>query len=154
MAAVRIAGKALRTPIIENPALNELVGGRVLIKPECLQRTGSFKFRGAFNRISQLGLDAREGGVVAYSSGNHAQGVAMSAAHMNISALIVMPATTPTNPCRLRPGLGWLSEVRSWSHSGRGLLRCGQGRGCIADFMPRRSNTFTGNFSQKQVASS
>ena len=95
MAAVRIAGKALRTPIVENPALNELVGGRVLIKPECLQRTGSFKFRGAFNRISQLGADAREGGVVAYSSGNHAQGVAAAAKLKELPAVIVMPEDTP-----------------------------------------------------------
>ncbi len=95
MAAVRIAGKALRTPIIENPALNELLGGRVLIKPECLQRTGSFKFRGAFNRISQLGLDAREGGVVAYSSGNHAQGVAAAAQLKELPAVIIMPEDTP-----------------------------------------------------------
>ncbi len=95
MAAVRIAGKALRTPIIDNPALNDLVGGRVLIKPECLQRTGSFKFRGAFNRISQLGLESREGGVVAYSSGNHAQGVAAAAQLKDLPAVIVMPEDTP-----------------------------------------------------------
>lgn len=95
MAAVRIAGKALRTPIIENPTLNELVGGRILIKPECLQRTGSFKFRGAFNRISQLGLEAREGGVVAYSSGNHAQGVAAAAKLKEFPAVIIMPEDTP-----------------------------------------------------------
>lgn len=95
MAAVRIAGKALRTPVIESPALNDLVGGRVLIKPECLQRTGSFKFRGALNRISQLGLEAKDGGVVAYSSGNHAQGVAAAAQLKSLPAVIVMPRDTP-----------------------------------------------------------
>ncbi len=95
MAAVRIAGKALRTPIIESSMLNGLVGGRVLIKPECLQYTGSFKFRGAFNRISQLAVSARKAGVVAYSSGNHAQGVAAAARLRDMPAVIIMPEDTP-----------------------------------------------------------
>ncbi len=94
-AAERIAGKALRTPLLESAALNAATGGRIFIKPECLQRTGSFKFRGAFNRISQLGEDAREGGVVAYSSGNHAQGVAAAAQLKDLPAVIVMPEDTP-----------------------------------------------------------
>ncbi|MEM7425231.1 MAG: threonine/serine dehydratase [Pseudomonadota bacterium] len=94
-AAERIAGKALRTPLLESAALNAVTGGRVFIKPECLQRTGSFKFRGAFNRISQLGEEAREGGVVAYSSGNHAQGVAAAAQLKELPAVIVMPEDTP-----------------------------------------------------------
>ena len=93
-AAVRIAGKAFRTPILESAALNERVGGRVLVKPECLQRTGSFKFRGAYNRISQIRSGA-EGGVVAFSSGNHAQGVAAAAQLKGIPAVIVMPEDTP-----------------------------------------------------------
>ena len=75
-AATRIAGQAIKTPLLESSALNQKLGGRVLIKPETLQRTGSFKFRGAFNRISQIPEDQRPAGVVAYSSGNHAQGVA------------------------------------------------------------------------------
>jgi threonine dehydratase len=95
MAAVRIAGKATRTPCIESAALNECVGGQVLIKLENLQRTGSFKFRGAFNRISQLGIEANDGGVVAFSSGNHAQGVAAAAQLKGLPALIVMPEDTP-----------------------------------------------------------
>lgn len=95
MAAIRIAGKAVRTPTIESAALNERVDGRVLIKLECLQRTGSFKFRGAYNRISQLGIDAKAGGVVAFSSGNHAQGVAAAAQINGLPALIVMPEDTP-----------------------------------------------------------
>ena len=70
-------------------------GGRVLIKAECLQRTGSFKFRGAWNCISRLVRRQRKGGVVAYSSGNHAQGVAAAAQMMKLPALIVMPADTP-----------------------------------------------------------
>ena len=94
-AAGRIAGLAVRTSLLESPQLNARVGGRVLIKPECLQRTGSFKFRGAWNRIAQIDPAAAPGGVVAYSSGNHAQGVAAAAALRGLRALIVMPADTP-----------------------------------------------------------
>ena len=94
-AARRLAGHAVLTPLIESPALNERLGGRVLIKAETLQRTGSFKFRGAFNKISQIPEAARSGGVVAYSSGNHAQGVAAAARLLGIAATIVMPADAP-----------------------------------------------------------
>ena len=94
-AARRLAGHAVLTPVIESPRLNAIVGGRVLIKAECLQRTGSFKFRGAWNRISQLDAESAPGGVVAYSSGNHAQGVAAAAQLKGLPALIVMPADTP-----------------------------------------------------------
>ena len=94
-AAERIKGYAVRTPVIESPKLNALTGGRILIKAECLQRTGSFKFRGAWNRISQLDVKTTPGGVVAYSSGNHAQGVAAAAQIKGLPALIVMPADTP-----------------------------------------------------------
>ena len=94
-AARRLQGFAVRTPVIESPALNAKAGGRVLIKAECLQRTGSFKFRGAWNRISQLDTASAPGGVVAYSSGNHAQGVAAAAQIRGVPALIVMPADTP-----------------------------------------------------------
>ena len=69
----------MRTPLIESPVVNARLGGRLLVKPECLQRTGSFKFRGAFNAIVQLDETKRRAGVVAYSSGNHAQGVAAAA---------------------------------------------------------------------------
>jgi threonine dehydratase len=94
-AALRIRGKAVATPLLESVQLNERVGGRIFIKAECLQRTGSFKFRGAWNRISQLDGKANRGGVVAYSSGNHAQGVAAAAQIMGLPALIVMPEDTP-----------------------------------------------------------
>jgi threonine dehydratase len=83
------------TPVIESPKLNAITGGRVLIKAECLQRTGSFKFRGAWNMISKLDAKKAKGGVVAYSSGNHAQGVAAAAQIKGLPALIVMPADTP-----------------------------------------------------------
>ena len=91
----RLKGEAVVTPLLESQLLNEAVGGRVLIKAECLQRTGSFKFRGAWNFISSLGDEARRGGVVAYSSGNHAQGVAAAAALRKLPAVIVMPEDTP-----------------------------------------------------------
>ncbi len=94
-AAARIRGRAVATPLLESIQLNERVGGRIFIKAECLQRTGSFKFRGAWNRISQLDTQTNRGGVVAYSSGNHAQGVAAAAQIMGLPALIVMPADTP-----------------------------------------------------------
>jgi threonine dehydratase len=94
-AARRIEGFAVRTPVIESPKLNAITGGRVLIKAECLQRTGSFKFRGAWNMISKLDAKKAKGGVVAYSSGNHAQGVAAAAQIKGLPALIVMPADTP-----------------------------------------------------------
>ena len=94
-AAARLEGQAVRTPLLESPALNERVGGRVLIKPEPLQRTGSFKFRGAFNRISQIPEAERGRGVIAFSSGNHAQGVAAAAELLGVEATIVMPADAP-----------------------------------------------------------
>ena len=94
-AAARIAPWAVRTPAIENQELNARVGGRVLLKLETLQRTGSFKFRGACNRILQIPDAARAKGVVAFSSGNHAQGVAAAAVLFGIPATIVMPADAP-----------------------------------------------------------
>ncbi len=90
-AAARLRGIAVRTPLLESEVLNERAGGRVLMKAECLQRTGSFKFRGAYNAISQVDAPA----VVAYSSGNHAQGVAAAAKLLNKRATIVMPADAP-----------------------------------------------------------
>ena len=95
MAARRIKGFAVETPLLESPMLNERTGGRILIKAECLQRTGSFKFRGAWNCISQLDPATSKGGVVAYSSGNHAQGVAAAAQIKGLQAAIVMPSDTP-----------------------------------------------------------
>jgi threonine dehydratase len=94
-AARRLSNLAVRTPLIENPKLNAITGGRILIKAECLQRTGSFKFRGAWNCISQLEPGTEKHGVVAYSSGNHAQGVAAAAQLCGFPATIVMPADTP-----------------------------------------------------------
>lgn len=94
-AASRLDGWAVCTPLLSNAALDERLGGRVLIKPEILQRTGSFKFRGAFNALSKLSEAQRARGVVAFSSGNHAQGVAEAAKLLGIRARIVMPHDAP-----------------------------------------------------------
>jgi threonine dehydratase len=94
-AADCLSSHVIRTPVLESERLNELLGCRLLIKAECLQRTGSFKFRGAFNMISGLSDAQKSKGVVAFSSGNHAQGVAAAAKILAIKATIVMPADAP-----------------------------------------------------------
>src|SRR4051812_27370577 len=94
-AAGRIVGEAVLTPLLESPAVNARLGGRLLIKAEPLQRTGSFKFRGAYNTLAQFSAAQRGKGVVTWSSGNHAQGVAAAAQALGIPALIVMPADAP-----------------------------------------------------------
>ena len=94
-AAARLHGVALRTLLVSSPVLDALTGGRVFLKAETLQRTGSFKFRGAYNRLSAIALGDRASGVVAFSSGNHAQGVAAAAQLLSMPAVIVMPADAP-----------------------------------------------------------
>lgn len=94
-AAERLKGVALETPLIENSLLNEKTGGRILLKAETLQHCGSFKFRGAYNLLSQLSAEDRARGVLAWSSGNHAQGVARAAKLLGISARILMPDDAP-----------------------------------------------------------
>ena len=94
-AARVVAAFAVRTPLLSFPVLNERVGTKVFLKPEMLQRTGSFKFRGAFNKLASIPQDKRSGGVVAFSSGNHAQGVAAAAQILNMQATIVMPLDSP-----------------------------------------------------------
>src|SRR5215471_4176547 len=96
-AAKVIAPFAVRTPLLSLPVLNARIGAKVFLKPELLQRTGSFKFRGAFNKLSSIPMEKRGGGVVAFSSGNHAQGVAAAAQILNIKATIVMPADAPVS---------------------------------------------------------
>lgn len=91
----RLAGLAVRTPLLEHPALNARIGGRVLLKAETMQRVGAFKFRGAYNAVSQVDRGAYPGGVVACSSGNHAQGVAHAATLCKMDSLIVMPKDAP-----------------------------------------------------------
>jgi len=94
-AAIRLKGVALHTPLVTSPVLDALTGGRVFLKCETLQRTGSFKFRGAYNKVSSIPQDHRAGGVVAFSSGNHAQGVAAAAKLLSMRAVIVMPRDAP-----------------------------------------------------------
>jgi threonine dehydratase len=94
-AARRIASHAVRTPLVESPVLSARTGGRVFLKLETLQRTGSFKFRGACNAVARLSPAQLRAGVVAFSSGNHAQGVAAAAALFGARALIVMPKDVP-----------------------------------------------------------
>jgi threonine dehydratase len=96
-AARTIAPVAVRTPLLTSPALDERLGARVFLKPEVLQRTGSFKFRGAYNKLSSISRERRAAGVVAFSSGNHAQGVAAAARLLGMPATIVMPADAPVS---------------------------------------------------------
>ncbi|HWN38777.1 MAG TPA: threonine/serine dehydratase [Gammaproteobacteria bacterium] len=94
-AGARLRGWVVETPVLESEAINARVGTRVLFKVECLQHTGSFKIRGALNRLLQLNSDERAAGVVAFSSGNHAQAVALAARWLKVPATIVMPADAP-----------------------------------------------------------
>jgi len=114
-AARQIAGHAVVTPLLENAALNERVGGRVLIKAETLQRVGAFKFRGAYNRLSRLTPSEARRGVVAFSSGNHAQGVALAARLLGLPALIVMPADAPWVKVEATRGYG--AEIRLYDRA-------------------------------------
>jgi threonine dehydratase len=95
-AAARIAGHILETPLLESPALNQMLGGRLLLKCESLQYTGSFKLRGAVNRLAAMTDDERSRGVVARSSGNHGLAIAYCAGPMRTTAVVVVPQ-------RLRP---------------------------------------------------
>jgi threonine dehydratase len=94
-AARRLQGVTVRTPLLENQRVNDRLGGRLLIKAECLQRTGSFKLRGAYNFLASMTEADRKKGVVGWSSGNHAQGLAEAARLMGVKATIVMPADAP-----------------------------------------------------------
>ena len=105
-AAARLNSHAVETPLVESPALNERLGARVLMKLETLQRVGAFKFRGAYNRLVQLSPDQRRRGVVAFSSGNHAQGVALAARLLEMPALIVMPSDAPAVKVAATRGYG------------------------------------------------
>ena len=109
-AAARLKNEAVRTPLLESPALNGIVGGRLLIKAEVLQRTGAFKFRGAYNSLSRLEAQARRRGIVACSSGNHAQGVAAAAQILGMPAVIVMPQDAPA--IKLENTRAYGAEVR------------------------------------------
>jgi threonine dehydratase len=94
-AARRLAGVAVHTPLLSSATLDATTKGRVFLKPETLQHTGSFKFRGAYNKLAAIPAERRAGGVVAFSSGNHAQGVAAAARLLGMSCVIVMPQDAP-----------------------------------------------------------
>ena len=117
-AAARLDGVAHRTPVITSRSLDAIVGSSVHLKAECLQRGGAFKFRGAYNKISSLSPDALGRGVIAYSSGNHAQAVAIAAGLLGSSATIVMPEDAPR--AKLDATRGYGAEVvfyDRWSES-------------------------------------
>ena len=112
----RLSGAALRTPLLRCAELSERTGASVLIKSENLQHIGAFKFRGAYNRLAQLDLDEHRAGVVAFSSGNHAQGVAYAAKLLGIPATIVMPTDAPRIKLDNTRRLG--AEVRLYERQG------------------------------------
>lgn len=105
-AADRIRGHAYRTPVLTSVPMNEELGAQVFFKCENFQRTGAFKFRGAFNALSRLGPEQRRAGVVAYSSGNHAQAIALASRMLGIPATIVMPRDAPAAKVDATRGYG------------------------------------------------
>ncbi|HEV7803525.1 MAG TPA: threo-3-hydroxy-L-aspartate ammonia-lyase [Burkholderiales bacterium] len=108
-AARRLAGKAHRTPVLTSRTVDERIGARVFFKCENLQRGGAFKFRGAYNALANLGPAQKHAGVVAYSSGNHAQAVALAGRLLGIPAIIVMPSDAP--PVKVEGTRGYGAEV-------------------------------------------
>ncbi len=142
-AHLRIRDWIVETPVLESDALSRRIGARVMFKAECLQRGGSFKIRGALNRLLQLKSAERSAGVVAFSSGNHAQAVAIAAHWLGCRATIVMPQRRPAGEARRHARV---TEPRSFStiasattarRSPRGWPRSGARRSC------RRSTTRT-----------
>ncbi len=143
-AAERLAGQARTTPLLTSPFLDDLAGRRVLIKPECLQHTGSFKFRGGWSAVSALDPASRQRGVIAFSSGNHAQGVAHAAALHGIASVIVMPADAPKLKIDNTRALG--AEVVLYDRVG------GEDREAIGrDLSLRRGLTLIKPFDEPQV---
>src|SRR5437763_7697729 len=108
-AAARLHGVAIRTPVATSRTVDRLVDAQVFFKCENLQRGGAFKFRGAYNRLVSLSEQERARGVVAFSSGNHAQGVALAARELGIHAIVVMPSDAP--PLKLAATEGYGAEV-------------------------------------------
>ncbi|MBM9593084.1 threonine/serine dehydratase [Rhodobacteraceae bacterium MCCB 386] len=123
-AAGRLDGRARRTPLLTSPFLDEIAGRRVLVKAECLQHTGSFKFRGGYSALSALPEAARVRGVIAYSSGNHAQGVALAARMHGVPAVIVMPSDAPALKIANTRALG--AEVITYDRAGESREEIGE----------------------------
>ena len=115
-AAERLKGHARRTPLLSSPFIDEIAGRQVYIKPECLQHTGSFKYRGGRSAVSALDADTRTRGVIAFSSGNHAQGVALAAREFGVPAVIIMPADAPQMKIENTRALG--AEVVLYDRAG------------------------------------
>ncbi|KNG92626.1 threonine ammonia-lyase [Pseudaestuariivita atlantica] len=124
-AAGRLDGHARRTPMLTSPFLDEIAGRRVLVKPECLQHTGSFKYRGGRNAVAALDDATRARGVLAFSSGNHAQGVALAAREHGVPAVIIMPADAPALKIANTRALG--AEVVLYDRAG------GESREAVGD---------------------
>lgn len=108
-ARTRISAHTVRTPVLSSPMLDKLLGCEIFVKAESLQKTGSFKFRGALNKLSQLSVEERKRGVVAFSSGNHGHGVAAAAAKVGTSAVIVLP--TNAAPAKVEACRWWGAEI-------------------------------------------
>jgi len=130
-AAARLEGHARRTPLLSSPFLDEIAGRRVLVKPECLQHTGSFKYRGGRSAVSALDPDIRARGVIAFSSGNHAQGVALAAREFGVPCVIIMPSDAPRLKIDNTRALGAEVVLYDRAHEDRDALgaRLGEGRG-------------------------
>jgi threonine dehydratase len=114
-AAARLAGRIVATPLVSHPLLDEITGGRIFLKAEPLQRTGSFKFRGATNAVLQLPEAGRATGIVTYSSGNHGQAVAAAAAAAGIAASVFMPADAPD--IKRASTARWGAEIRLYDRA-------------------------------------
>ena len=115
LARARLYGQAVRTPLLEFPVLNTAAGGRVLVKPETLQRTGSFKFRGAYNRVSMIACEHPGSNLVTFSSGNHAQGAAAAARLHGLDIAVIMPADAPET--KQRRTLSYGAKIISYDRS-------------------------------------
>ncbi len=124
-AAERIRGVAHHTPTLTSQTFNELTGAQLFFKCENLQRMGAFKFRGAYNRLAQLSAQERSAGVVAYSSGNHAQGVALAAQLLDIPATIVMPRDAPESKLAATRGYGAEVVLYERSEENRAVIAQG-----------------------------
>jgi len=126
----RISPFVVRTPLLSNPFLDERLNAKVFIKAECLQHAGAFKYRGAFNRLSQLSAAEKKRGVVAFSSGNHAQGVALAAKNLGVPATIVMPSDAPEIK---------LSRTRAYGAEVQVYDRHSESREAIADAIAEKT---------------
>jgi len=115
-AAARLKGHARRTPLLSSPFLDQIAGRRVWVKPECLQHTGSFKYRGGYAAVSALEDSVRARGVLAFSSGNHAQGVALAAAQHGVPSVVIMPSDAPAMKIANTRALG--AEVVLYDRAG------------------------------------